>query len=130
MAKFFQLVSLALIAAVLAGSQCAELCFFLAYERQATATHPPGPVMPCHQKNETPAKDSQPQHDEQCSHHEMVAEKRSDASSVDNPQSISFVAIRPEAPIIPVHSSSSPLTAADKHFPRISPLVLTSILRI
>lgn len=84
--------------------------------------------MPCHQKHSS--KESQPPaNDEQCSHHELVAEKRSKASSADDLQVVSFVAVRIEAQIAPEFSSSS-LPETRARFQRLSPLALTSVLRI
>lgn len=127
MAKFSQLVAVVLIGAVLGGTQCVELCSFLSAERQAKATQAHEQEMPCHQKHSP--KDSQPPaSDEPCSHHELVAE-RSKASSTDDLQTVSFLAVRIEAQLVPVFSSS-PLLLEHEHFPRLSPLALTSILRI
>lgn len=127
-AKFFQLVAVVLIGAVLGGTQCVEICSFLSAERQTKATQAPEHEMPCHQKQ--PSGDSQPpSNDEPCSHHELVAEKRSKASSTDDPQLVSFVAVWIETQIAPA-ITSAPLTLAHEHFPTLSPLALTSILRI
>ena len=126
-AKFSQLVAFVLIAAVLGGSRCVELCSFLAFERQTTAAQSPEPEMPCHQKHSP--RDSQPAGDQQCSHREMVAEKRSNDSSAKELQSVSFVAVRIDAQIVP-QLSASPLTIVNEHFPGFSSLTLTSILRI
>ena len=127
-AKFFQLVAVVLIGAVLGGTQCVEMCSFLSVERQTKATQAPEHEMPCHQKH-SPKESQPPTNDEQCSHHELVAEKRSKASSADDLQGVSFVAVRIEAQLVPVFSSS-PLPPTHELFPRLSPLSLTSILRI
>jgi hypothetical protein len=58
MAKPFQFVAIALIAAVLGGAQCADWCAVFAPQPEK---HPP-----CHQKQST----------EQCAHHEIVAEQQ------------------------------------------------------
>lgn len=127
MAKFFQLVAVVLIGAVLGGTQCMELCSFPSVERHAKAPQAPGQEMPCHQKHSP--KDSQPPaRDGQCSHQELVAE-RSKASFTDDLQTVSFVAVRIETQLVPVFSSSA-LTLEHGLFPRLSPLALTSILRI
>lgn len=128
MAKFFQLVAVVLIGAVLGGTQCVEMCSFLSVERQTKATQAPEHEMPCHQK-QSPEDSQPPSNGEPCSHHELVAEKRSKASSTDDLQMVSFVAVRIETQIVPA-LPSSPLTLAHEHFPRLSPLSLTSILRI
>ena len=127
MTKFPQLVAFALIAAVLGGTQCFELCSFLSLERAAKASHQLEPVMPCHQKHAP--NDRSPASGEQCSHHEIVAEKLSNASSADQLQAVSFVEVSTDAQIAPFHASSL-LTIAGEHFPRFSPLALNSILRI
>jgi hypothetical protein len=126
-AKFFQLVAVVLIGAVLGGTQCVELCSFLSVERQAHATQAPENEMPCHQKH-SPTDSQPPTGDEPCSHHELVAE-RSKTSSTDDLQTVSFVAVRIETQLVPVFSSSA-LTLEHEHFPRLSPLALTSVLRI
>lgn len=126
--KFFQLVAVVLIGAVLGGTQCVEMCSFLSAERQTKTTQATEQEMPCHQKHSP--KESQPStNDEQCSHHELVAEKRSKASSVDDLQVVSFVAVRIEAQMAPLFSSSL-LPLRHELLPRLSPLALTSILRI
>lgn len=127
MAKFFQLVAVVLIGAVLVGAQCRELCSFLSLERQAQATQAPENEMPCHQKH-SPTDSQPPTGDEPCSHHELVAE-RSKASSTDDLQAVSFVTVRIEAQLVPVFSSS-PLPLKHEQSPGLSPLALTSILRI
>ena len=128
MAKFFQLVAVVLMGAVLGGTQCVEMCSFLSVERQTEATRAPEHEMPCHQKH-SPKESQPPTNDEQCSHHELVAETRSKAPSSDDPQVVSFAAVRIEAQLVPVFSSS-PLPRTHEVFPRLSPFFLTSILRI
>lgn len=127
-AKFFKLVALVLVAAVLGGSQCVQLCSFLAAEQQRAATQEPEPEMPCHQKHSS--KDSQPPTDDNsCSHNDLVAEKSSKGSSADDLQTVSLAAVRIETRSIPV-LYSSPLSFAHEHFPDLTSLSLTSILRI
>lgn len=127
-AKFFQLVAVVLIGAVLGGTQCVELCSFLAAERHVAATQAPEREMPCHQKH-SPKESQPPADDESCSHSELVAEKRSKGSSADDLQTDSLAAVRIETRIVPL-LFSSPLVLAHEHFPILSPLTLTSILRI
>jgi len=127
-AKFFQLVAVVLIGAVLGGTQCVELCSFLSIERQAKATQAPEQEMPCHQKH-SPKESQPPTDDNSCSHNDLVAEKSSKGSSADDVQTVSLAAVRIETRIVPI-LYSSPLTPADEHFLSLSPLALTSILRI
>lgn len=117
-AKFLQLVALVLIAAVLGGSQCVDSCSVLGLKTQPKT---------CHQ-NQSPS-DSSPSNNEACSHRELVAEKRSNVSSADDLQVVSFAAFRIGAYSVPLRPSS-PLTLSDRHFSGFSPLALTSILRI
>lgn len=126
-AKFFQLVALVLIVVVLGGTQCVDLCSFVSPKRQAKANQTVGPEMPCHQKH-TPEQ-SQPSNKEQCSHPELVAEKRSSTSSTDDMQAVSFVAFRINKHNVPV-LFSSPLTVTNEHASRFNPLSLSPILRI
>ena len=86
--------------------------------------------MPCHRTHAP--DDSQPPASggEHCTHHhELVAEKRSNATSADDLQNISLLAVRIDAQIAPV-LSSAPLPLKREQFPTFSPLALTSILRI
>jgi hypothetical protein len=126
-AKFFQLVSLALIAAILGGTQCGDLCSFLALKRETRTAQALGQEMPCHE-NHAP-QNSQPVNREQCSHHELLAEKRSSDSSANDVQAVSVAVININAHIVPARSSS-PLTTAVERSARRSPLALISILRI
>ncbi len=127
-AKFSQLVALVVVAAVLGGTQCVQLCSFLAAEQQMAATQAPGPEMPCHQKH-SPTESQPPTDDNTCSHNDLVAEKSSKGSSAADLQTVSLAAIRIETRIVPI-LYSSPLTLADDQFLSLSPLALTSILRI
>lgn len=128
MAKFFQLVALVVIAAVLGGTQCIQLCSFLSAEQQMAATQAPEPEMPCHQKH-SPKKSQPATDDNSCSHNDLVAEKNSKGSSADDLQTVSLAAVRIESRIVPI-LYSSPLNLADEQFLALSPLALTSILRI
>jgi hypothetical protein len=127
-AKPFQIVALVLIAAVLGGTQCVQLCSFLAAEQRMTATQTPEPEMPCHQKH-SPKESQAPTDDNSCSHNDLVAEKSSKGSSADDVQTVSEAAVRIETRIVLI-LYSSPLTPADEHFLSLTPLALTSILRI
>lgn len=128
MAKFFQLVAVVLIGAVLGGTQCVEMCSFLSVERQTKAAQAPQHEMPCHQ-NQSPGNSQPPSNEEPCAHHELVAEKSSKGSSADDLQTVSLAAVRIETRIVPI-LYSSPLTLADEQSVSLSPLALYSILRL
>ena len=128
MASFFQLVAPVLVVAILGGTQCTQFCSFLGLERQATALLASAPELPCHQ-HQSPTGTAPPVDDEQCSHHELLAVKAFEASSADHFQTVSVVAVRIEARIVPV-PSPSPLSVVPQHFPGSIPLALASILRI
>ena len=121
MAKFFQVIALVLIAAVLSGAQCADLCSFLSLKRQEKSAEAGKLQMPCHQKKAT--ENSSPPKDQKCSHYELFVEKHTDSSA------FSFAVIPIGALTQPV-LSSFPLTIVHAHFPAVSPLRLSSILRI
>jgi len=127
-AKVFQLVAVVLVGAVLGGTQCTGLCSSLSVERQAKSNQALEHEMHCH-RTHSPDDSQPPASGDLCSHLELVAEKRSDASSMDALQKVSFVAVRFDAQIAPV-LSSAPLTLEREPFPGFSPLALTSILRI
>ncbi len=126
--KNFQFVAIVLIGAVLGGAQCIELCSLRVQQSDAKAKQGPEQEMPCHQKH-APKHSQPPASDEPCSHHELVAEKRSKASSADELQGISLLAVCLEPQVVPVYSSA-PLPVLDQHRPAASPLSLSSILRI
>ncbi len=126
MTRVFQLVAVVLMVAVLGGTQCAELCSFLSFEREAKTSQATEPPMSCHQTHES--EGSQPSHDEQCTHHEMLAEKRTVASSMDDLHPALLVDEGIDAQFVPLLAASA--TTVDQEFPRLSPLTLTSILRI
>lgn len=128
MTKFFQLVAVVLIGAVLGGTQCVEICSFLSVDCQTKTTEAPEREMPCHHKH-SPKESQPPSNDKRCSHQELVAENLSKASSADDLQVVSLVAARIEAQLAPAFSSS-PLSQTQQLFPRLSSLALTSILRI
>ncbi len=93
MGKLVQLVVVALIGAVLCGSQCAELCAFISHQTQAKVTQPAQPEASCH-KQRTSGESQHPSQKE-CGHHEpAIAERLSQsAASVDLPQAASAVLI-------------------------------------
>ena len=130
MASFFQLVAPVLVGAILGGTQCIEFCSFLSLERQAEATLATTTPhdLPCHQHH-SPKDSPPPANGEQCAHQELLAVEGFDASYADHFQTVSIVAVRIEAPMVPV-PSSSPLTLVHEQFPGTSPVALTSILRI
>ena len=128
MAKFFQIVAVMLIGAVLGSTQCADICSLLSVESHGKTSQAAEHEMPCH--HESGQEDSKlPATDPPCSHLEFVAEKFSKISSTDDLQAICFIAVLDVAPVIPV-TFNSPLVVVDKTFPRFSPLILSSILRI
>lgn len=127
-AKSFQLVAVTLIGAVLACTQCLDMCSLLSVERHGKTSQAAEHEMPCH--HESGQEDSKlPANDPPCAHREFVAEKLSTISSTDDLQAICLIAILDVAQVIPV-TVNSPLAAVDETFPRFSPLILSSILRI
>lgn len=78
-AKPIQVFALLLVASVLIGGQCSELCAFLSGTWQSTRESKS--PMSCHR--EQSPKQSQPDGGDPCTHHEIVAEKRS-VESVQN----------------------------------------------
>lgn len=116
------------MAAVLASAQCLKVCAFTAHGDRAPVPQTQKPEMPCHQKSshpETPA----PQGFDQCSHHEMLGEKRVSATSPDeSPRLALSVASEPAAaaagPAAPVHT---PFKAGP---PRLVPGALSAVLRV
>jgi len=127
-AKLFQLVAVMLIGAVLGRTQCMDMCSLPSVERHGKSSQAAEHEMPCH--HESGQEDSNlPATDPPCSHLEFVAEKFSKISSTDDLQAICFIAVRDVAQVIPVTVNSS-LVVVDETFPRFSPLILSSILRI
>ena len=127
-AKFFQIVAVMLIGAVLGSTQCADICSLLSVESHGKTSQAAEHEMPCH--HESGQEHSQvPANDPPCAHREFVAENLSKISSTDDLQAICFIAVLDVAPVIPV-TFNSPLVVVDKTFPRFSPLILSSILRI
>ncbi len=128
MAKFFQLVAVTLTVAVLGSTQCVEACSFLSTKSHAKTSQAAEYEMPCHHENGH--EDSKlPANDPPCSHREFVAEKLSKVSFSDELQSICFITVSNIAQFVPV-ALHSPVVAGDETFPRFSPLILCSILRI
>ncbi len=130
MVSFFQLVAPVLVGAILGGTQCIEFCSFLSLERQAEATLATTTPhdLPCHQHH-SPKDAPPPAKGEPCFHQELVAVEGFHASYADHFQTASIGAVRIEARMVPV-PSSSPLTLVDEQFPGASPVALSSILRI
>ncbi len=128
MAKFFQLVAVMLIGAVLGCTQCVELCSFLPVERHTKTSQAAEQAMPCHHEGEQ-ENSKLPASDPPCSHREFVAEKLSKISSIDDLQAIWSITVRDVVEFIPV-TVNSPLVIVDETFPRFSPSILSSILRI
>ncbi len=127
-AKFFQLVAVMLIGPVLGSTQCMDMCSLLLVERHGKTSQAVAHEMPCH--HESGQEDSQlPANDPPCAHREFVAEKLSTISSTDELQAICFIAVLDGAQVIPV-TVNSLLVIVDETFPRFSPLILSSILRI
>ena len=128
MAKFFQLVAFTLIGAVLGSTQCLEACSFLSIKSHAKTSQAAEYEMPCHQ--ESGQEDSKlPANDPPCSHREFVAEKLSKVAFSDELQTICFITVGNVAQFVPV-ALHSPVVAGEETFPRFSPLILCSILRI
>ena len=128
MAKFFQIVAVMLIGAVLGSTQCMDICSLPSVERHGKSSQAAEHEMPCH--HESGQEDSKlPATDPPCAHREFVAEKLSTISSTDDLQAICFIAVLDVGPVIPV-TFNSPLVEVDETFPRFSPFILSSILRI
>ena len=128
MAKFFQIVAVMLIGAVLGSTQCLERCSFLWADHQAKTSQAAEFDMPCH--HESGEQDSQlPASDSPCSYREFVADKLSKMSSSDDLQTIFFFSVRDVAQIIPL-PVISPLVVVDETFPRFNPRILSPILRV
>lgn len=126
--RLTQLVALALVAAVLSGAQCVEVCSLLAHRAQAPIEHSDESDMPCHQKqssSDLPA----PSDTEQCSHHEMVAEKRSSDSNLDV-ASLVVVALVSDPLTLALVGSSDVVVPDNASVPRLSPQQLNTVLRV
>ncbi|MBY0505690.1 MAG: hypothetical protein K2X03_17380 [Bryobacteraceae bacterium] len=101
--KPFSIVALSLIAAVLSGSQCAELCAFVAFEQQHAN------LPPCHQKPAT------------CAHLELLAEQNFDVA-------MPLPALLPEAVAAPVYLATEfELVDPVRHSPSHRPPLLTGL---
>lgn len=74
-AKPIQVFALLLVASVLIGGQCSELCAFLSGTWQSQTSRAGESPVSCHR--EQSPKESQPDGGDPCTHHEIVAEKRS-----------------------------------------------------
>lgn len=121
------LVAFVLIASVLGGSQCAELCTFLSCDRLSPTSHATEHSAPCHQ-SQSPEQPTPPA-SKSCAHQEFVAENRSDASTPDQMQApLAFVDEVPAA-LAPVWSRS-PLVGDTEHSPSSNRLGRISVLRI
>lgn len=127
-AKFFQIVAVMLIGAVLGSTQCVDVCSLLSVERLGQTSQAARHEMPCHHEREQ--EDSKlPTSHSPCAHREFVAEKLSKISSTEDLQAVCFTTIRYVAQVIPV-TVDSPLVVVDETFPKSSPLILSPILRI
>lgn len=120
-------MALFVIAAILSSAHCAEVCSFFEMEKQAVAAHAtPEPDMPCHQQSAPDASD--PTSTDPCTHHELVAAKQVDASTVTVPDMLVFALNRIDLRISPVAISRHLI--ADRHFQKLNSPPLPSILRI
>jgi len=117
-----------LIAALLGGTQCLELCSFASLERQTKAAASPEQAMPCH--HEHAPRDSQPSTDPPCAHQDLlIADKPLKDSSPEGLEVQCLSTLPMESAIAPILVSSR-LPFENKHFLRIGPLIHTSVLRI
>lgn len=124
MPRLSQLQALALIAAVLVGVQCREVCPLLA--QQKAALEASAKQMPCHKHQE----DSKPVNDSSCAHREIVAEKRTTDTAPDAVQQLVAGPVVLAVAFVAVVAPLEVLVVSSLQSPPLSPLAASGVLRI
>lgn len=88
MTRSIPIVALMLVASVLVGSECFELCSFSSCVRETKAKQASEPAMPCHQHKSSQKKQLPASAD--CSHQELIAEQRAIEFTPEQGQSSLF----------------------------------------